>query len=528
MRPVLALVLALCPAVILGGCLAVGPDYHPPSFDAPPQFAQAQGQTADQEDAARGLAAAAWWRSFDDPILDELVARALAANLDLAQARARVGQARADMRIARAALFPAVDVTGSSTTSANGLLDAGTGTSVAGSGTGGSGGSASVGTDNAATTTTTTTLFTAGFDAAWEIDIFGGRRREREAARATLEADIWDLEATRLTLLAEVAGNYMELRAAQEQLDIARRNLKSQEETMEVTRERFRLGLTSQLDVVQAEGQAASTAADPPRLAATVSQSIHRLGVLTGQPPENLLALLGPSRPQPSLAGVVADAGLPADLLARRPDLRRAERRLAAASAEIGAAVADLYPTFDLTAGLGLQGVSPSSVAGFSTWYWSVIPGVSWPLFDMGTARAGVDKKKALFDEALAAYRQAFHTALEDVENALASYYAESERRQRLAASVAAYEQARRLAEIRYGKGLTTFLDVLVIDAALYAAQTELSQSEAALRVSLVSLYKALGGGWKAASGGGPETVPGPEAQRRHGNPPPVADGPAA
>ncbi|MEF3698754.1 efflux transporter outer membrane subunit [Desulfolutivibrio sp.] len=523
-RPVLAAVAALFPAVILGGCLAVGPDYRPPSLEAPEQFARTASQAPGQAHEALGLAAAAWWQSFDDPILNELVTRAMAANLDLAQARARVRQARAEAAIARAALFPGVDVTGNSTTSANGLLDAGTGTSSAGSGTGGSGGSAStgtgstsVGTENASTTTTTTTLFTAGFDATWEIDIFGGKRREREAAQAALEADIWDMEATRLTLLAEVAENYMELRAAQEQLDIARRNLKSQEETVEVTRERFRLGLTSQLDVAQSEGQAASTAADPPRLTATVSQSIHRLGVLTGQPPESLIVLLTPPRPQPSLTGVSA-TGLPAELLSRRPDLRRAERELAAASAEIGAAVADLYPKFDLTAGLGLQGVSPSNIAGFSTWYWSVIPGVSWPLFDMGKARAGVEKQKALFDEALAAYRQAFHTALEDVENALASYYAESERRQRLAASVAAYEQARRLAEIRYGKGLTSFLDVLVIDASLYAAQTELSQSEAALRVSLVSLYKALGGGWKAASENGPaETAPGPQAAGRPG-----------
>jgi len=508
MRPAFAFAVALCPAVLLGGCLAVGPDYRPPSFDAPPRFVQTAGQGRESgpepAGAAQDMENAAWWASFDDPILDHLIATAMAENLDMVQAGARVRQARADVKTARAALFPTVDVTGSSTTSANGLLDAGTGTTAfsgGGSGGGSSGASSTVGgTENASTTTTTTTLFTAGFDAAWEIDIFGGKRREREAAQATLEAGIWDMEATRLTLLAEVAENYMELRAAQEQLDIARRNLKSQEETVAVTRERFRLGLTSRLDVAQAEGQAASTAADPPRLAATVSRAIHRLGVLTGQPPENLVALLSPSRPQPSVALAVAATGLPAGLMARRPDLRRAERQLAAASAEIGAALAELYPRFDLTAGLGLQGVSPSNVAGFSTWYWSAIPGVSWPLFDMGSARAGVDKKRALFDEALAAYRQAFHTALEDVENALADYYAESERRQRLAASVAAYEQARHLAEIRYGKGLTTFLDVLVIDASLYAAQTELSQSEAALRVSLVSLYKALGGGWKAAA----------------------------
>ncbi len=504
-------ILCGCLALLLGGCLAVGPDYRPPSFEAPSGFAEAPGP--DRTNAV--LPDTAWWESFQDPVLTDLVAKALASNLDVAQARARVRQARADARTAKAALFPAVDLTGGTTTSSNGPLNAGTGettrTATSGtsvSGTSGSGmGSGSTSTvtetENSETSTTTSTLFTAGFDATWEIDIFGGLRRDRESAQAALEASLWDLEDTRLTLLGDVATNYIDLRAFQEQLAIARRNLDTQRQTVEVTRERFRLGLTSQLDVAQAEGQAATTAADIPDLERDIKASIHRLGVLTGQPPESLTPLLAPTRPQPSLAGVLA-AGLPSDLLARRPDLRKAERELAGASADIGVAVAELYPKFDLTAGLGLQGISPSDVAGFSTWYWSVIPGVSWPLFDMGTARAGVEKSKALFDEALAAYRAAFHTALEDVENALAAYYAETARRKHLAESVAAYQEALALARTRYTKGLTTFLDVLVIEASLYGAEQSLSQSEATLRESLVSLYKALGGGWKAASQTGP------------------------
>ncbi|NMC51035.1 MAG: efflux transporter outer membrane subunit [Desulfovibrio sp.] len=503
--------LCLCLAALtLSGCWAVGPDYRRPDLDAPVTWSQ---------DPTPGRASGvfedvAWWKAFGDPILDELITRGLSGNLDIAQARARVRQARADARTAKAALFPAIDVSGGSATSSNGPLNAGTGettraatsgTSLSGtSGSGLSSGSTSTvtATENSETSTTTSTLFTAGFDATWEIDIFGGLRRGRESAQAALEASLWDLEDTRLTLLGDVATNYIDLRAFQEQLAIARRNLDTQRQTVEVTRERFRLGLTSQLDVAQAEGQAASTAADIPDLERDIKASIHRLGVLTGQPPESLAPLLAPARPQPSLTGVLA-AGLPSDLLARRPDLRKAERELAAASADIGVAVAELYPKFDLTAGLGLQGISPSDVAGFSTWYWSVIPGVSWPLFDMGTARAGVEKSKALFDEALAAYRAAFHTALEDVENALAAYYAETARREHLARSATAYEEALALARTRYAKGLTTFLDVLVIEASLYEAQQAVSQSEATLRESLVSLYKALGGGWKAASHNG-------------------------
>lgn len=491
----------------LTGCLAVGPDYHPPDLSAPAAWTQGEGDNR----PAGALEDVAWWKAFGDPILDDLVDRALAGNLDIAQAKARIRQARADLRTARAGFFPSIEATGSSTTSDSGLIDAGTKTttttassanttasssSTAGASTTGGSGTTTSATSEGASSGATSTAFTAGFDATWELDVFGGQRRSFEAAKATLQASIEDLRATRLTLLGDVATYYVALRAYQEQLDITRKNVDTQRQNAEVTRERFRLGLITQLDVAQAEGEVASTAADIPSLQSSIKESIHRLGILLGLPPGALVSLLAKPRPLPGLSGPILATGLPSELLSRRPDVRKAERTLAAASAAIGVATADLYPKFDLTAGLGLAGASPSTIAGFSTWYWSVVPGLTWNLFDAGKTLAAVDKKKALYDEALASYQATFHTALEDVENALAAFYAQQEREKQLAASVGAYEEARTLANERYTKGLTTFLTVLVNETSLYEAQTNLTKARANVRTNLIALYKALGGGW--------------------------------
>jgi NodT family efflux transporter outer membrane factor (OMF) lipoprotein len=482
-------------AATLAGCLAVGPDYRRPELDAPAAWTRQQ----DESRPAGALEEVAWWEAFGDPILDELIARGVAGNLDIAQARARVLQARADVKTAKAALFPSLDFSASSTSSSNGPLDAGTGAVTTSTPSTTSGTSATTtATSGDASSASNNTVFATGFDASWELDFFGGNRRSHEAAQASLEASVEDLRSTRLTLLGDVATYYIALRASQEQLGIAQQSAQAQRQNAEVTRERFRLGLITQLDLAQAEGQAASTAADIPSLESAIKQSIHRLGILLGLPPEALAGMLAAPRSLPDLSGPLLATGLPSELLTRRPDVRKAERKLAAASANIGVATAGLYPKFDLTAGLGLQGASPAKIAGFSTWYWSVLPGLSWPVFDAGSARAAVDKKKALYDEALASYQATFHTALEDVENALAAYYAELERGKNLAASVRAYEDAVALANERYVKGLTTFLTVLVNQAYLYSAQTNLAKSRANLRTDIIALYKALGGGWKA------------------------------
>lgn len=516
--------------VCLTGCWAVGPDYRRPDLAAPPAWTSAQpGQAA----PAGALEDVAWWKAFGDPILDALIDRALVGNLDIAQARARILQARADLRVSRAGFFPSIDVTGQSATSDSGLLDPGNkrsgqsvsttgsdGTSTTGTGTtgttsgNGTGTSAGTSSGSDSSTGSTSTTFTAGFDATWELDIFGGQRRTVEASKATLDASVEDLRATRLTLLGDVATYYLNLRAYQEQLAITTKSAETQRENAEVTRERYKLGLITQLDVAQAEGQATATAADIPVLGSSIKECIHRLGILLGLPPGALGSLLAKPQSLPELPTRLLATGLPSELLSRRPDVRKTERELAAASAEIGVATAELYPKFDLTAGLGLSGVSPSRLAGFSTWYWSVIPAMTWNIFDAGKNLATVDKKKALYAEAAAAYQAAFHTALEDVENALAGFYAQQEREKSLTASVAAYEDARTLANERFTKGLTTFLTVLVNEASLYSAQVNLSKARASTRTQLVALYKALGGGWNVKEAGGNDEKP-PAAKGR-------------
>lgn len=459
-RLVIALVL-LC-----AGCVSVGPDYKRPAIEAPEQWAESRERAG----AALSLEEKAWWTSFGDPVLDGLVEQAVKTNLDLAQARARIVQARSELITAKAAALPTVNATGSVTRSQNSEND---GSYV----------------------TTPTTVFQMGFDASWEIDVFGGLRRKKEAYLAKYDASVEDLRATLLTLLGDVAQNYLDLRANQEQLRITRRNVEAQQQTAEVTKERYRLGLTSYLDAAQAEAQKKSTEANIPTYEVSIKQSIHRIGILLGRDPNALKAELSVSRPLPESWASIA-VGLPSELLTRRPDLRKAERQLAAASADIGVATADLYPKFDLTLGLGLQGNSSGNLLASASRYWSVVPGVSLPLFTGGKTRAAIESKRAVYDETLAKYRAAFNSALEDVENALVSCNAQQERHRVLADSAGAYAAALKLANERYRMGLTNFLDVLDAEKSLYSIQISQSQSKAKLLTSLVSLNKALGGGW--------------------------------
>ena len=465
--------------ILLAGCASVGPNYQRPALEAPAQWTESQEKAG----VALALEEIAWWKAFSDPVLNGLIEQAAKTNLDLEQARARIVQGRADVTKAGAAALPSINAIGSVTRSQGGSSTITSGSS----------------SSPESLATAAGTIFQAGFDASWEIDVFGGTRRSVDASRARLEASVEDLRATLLTLLGDVAKNYADLRANQAGLLITRRNVAAQQQTVEVTRERFRLGLTTYLDVAQAEAQKAATESNLPTLEAAIKQSIHRLGILLGKEPNALKTELSPVRPIPQPNGVMA-AGLPSELLARRPDLRQVERQLAAASADIGVATAELYPKFDLTAGLGLQESSVSKFLKASSGrYWSLVPGVTWNLFDGGKARATVKNKRAVYEEKLAKYHASFLTALEEVENALAAYYAEQTKRRILAESVSANQEAVTLAHERYRKGLTNFLDVLTAENSLYTAQSNLSKSEANLLTDLISLYKALGGGWNAA-----------------------------
>lgn len=469
-------------ATLLIGCAPVGPNYRPPEMEAPDLWMEAEIKAK----IAVPFDEIEWWKDFGDPHLDSLIRQAMETNLDIPQARARIAQARADVAAAKASFWPSAAASGSATRSKESE-------NVASS----SSASSSSGVSSASN------LYTLGFDASWEIDVFGGTRRKVEAASAREDSAVEDLHGTLLTLIGDVAKNYVDLRAAQDQLDITCRNAKAQQENVAVTRERCRLGLTASLDVAQAEAQQAATESDIPTLEASIKQSIHRLSILAGKPPGALYAELSVATPLPKADGVMA-AGLPSELLVRRPDLRRAERELAAASADIGAAEAELYPKFDLTFGMGLQSGSASKLLALSSGYWSVAPAVSMLLFDGGKARAAVQGKRAVYEETLYSYRSSFLSVLEEVENALAKYYAERTRRLCLAESVRSNEDAVALANERYRRGLTTFLDVLVVQKSLYSAQIDFSKSEALLLTDLITMYKALGGGWNRGEAGTP------------------------
>lgn len=431
--------------------------------------------TGETTAAAPMLDRVAWWKGFGDPLLDDLMARAVRGNLDLRQARARILQARATLGTAKAARLPSANATAEVSRSET---------------------SANV-TDYVGVVPGTSTLYQAGFDASWELDLFGGLRQSQLAAKDRLEASVDDLGDATLTLLGDVASNYITLRGNQALLAISRRNAETQEETVAITEQRYQLGLTSYLDVAQAKAEAASTRADIPTLQAAIRQSMHRLGILLGLKPTALEGDLAPVQPLPSAHGLLC-TGLPSELIARRPDLRSAERNLAAAMADIGVAKSDLYPKFDLTLGLGLESTQTSNFALESSRYWSIVPGLSLPIFNRGKLKAAVAGKEAAYEEQLAGFQASIHSALEDVENALANFYSEQERHRGLEEALRQDQDAVTLASERYRLGLTSFLDVLTTQQSFYAAQNSLSKSDAQMLTNLVTLYKALGGGWKA------------------------------
>ena len=437
-----------------------------PVVSAPSAFSQ--GEAGD----ASHLESQAWWEAFGDPTLTGLVRRATEGSLTLQQAQARILQARATLGSTKADQWPSVTATAQasrSRTSTNAV--------------------------SPIQATGATTLYQAGFDASWELDLFGGKRRTREAAQARYEASVEDLRAALLTLVGDVASNYITLRGNQALLDVTRQNAETQRQAVTVTEERQRLGLTSGLDAAQARAQLAATEAELPSLEASIRQSSHRLGVLLGLEPTALVAELSQAKPLPAAQGVVA-TGLPLELLARRPDLRSAERSLSAALADVGVARADLYPKFDLTLGMGLQSVGTSTFASISSRYWSIVPGLSLPVFNRGAIKANVAKKEGVYQEALAGFRASYHSALEDVENALANYYSERSRAAGLAESLSQSRQALTLAQERYRRGLTSFLDVLTAQSSVHTAQRSLTQSQVLILNDLVALHKSLGGGW--------------------------------
>jgi multidrug efflux system outer membrane protein len=465
---------------LVTGC-TVGPNYQKPDLSVPADWQEAQHKGVD----ARSADLARWWSTFNDPLLDSLVDRAVRSNLDLRLAEARIREARASRVITASGAWPMLNVSGSYTrnrASQNGVAVPGGGTVIEPSG-----GGANLDQN----------FYQSGFDANWEIDVFGRVRRSVEAADATVEATVEDRRDVFVTLLGEVARNYIDLRGFQRRLAVARDNLKTQQDTLELTQVRFQAGLASDLDVAQQEAQLNTTAAQIPTLESSLKQAAYALDVLLGSQPGRLWSELAKETAIPNLPPEVL-VGLPSDLLRRRPDIRRAERQLAAATAQVGAATADLFPKFSLTGLAGLQSVSASDWFTRGSRFWSIGPTISWPVFDAGRIRANIEIRNAQQEQALTQYEKSLLSAFQDVETALVNYANEQVRYRSLTDAVAANRRAVAMANELYLRGLQDFLNVLDTQRSLYLAESELAQSQATMATNLVALYKALGGGWQA------------------------------
>ena len=466
--------------LLLVGC-TVGPNYNRPDLSVPSTWKEAQGGGV----AAQPAELTRWWAAFNDPLLDSLVARAVRSNLDLRIAEGRIREARASRGVIAADAWPTLDVSGSYSRSRNSK------NALAFPSQGGGGSPSSLGGD-----IVEHDLFKTGFDASWEVDLFGGVRRKVEAAEASIEASVENRRDVLVTLLGDVAKNYIDLRGFQRRLVVARANLEAQRETLDLTRVRFRAGLASDLDVAQAEAQVNTTTAQIPALESSLKQAAYRLDALLGLHPGALWDELSKEAQIPSLPPEVL-VGLPSELLRRRPDIRRAERQLAAATAQIGAAVADLFPKFSLTGAVGLQSFSAGDWFTRGSRFWSIGPTISWPIFDAGKIRANIEVRNAQQEQALNQYEKTVLTALGDVETSLVNYSHEQARHRSLQEAAAASRRAVEMANELYLRGLNDFLNVLDAQRSLLAAENELAQSEATVASNLVSLYKALGGGWE-------------------------------
>ncbi len=463
------------------GC-AVGPDYRPPEVKVPENWNGQEVVTKEQPSKTipDPVTLVEWWQAFNDPGLSALVEMALRANLNLRQAEARILQARSARGVAGAPLLPQAD--------ASALYQKSQGSSEAAGG----GAIATVGGVRE--------LFQVGLDASWEIDIFGGTRRSIEAATADLRAAVEDRRDVLITLVGDVGTNYLNLRGFQQQIAIARKNLEAQKKTARITHRRFEAGFVSRLDVANADAQVATTAAQIPLLESSARAAIYSLGVLLGRPPAALEKDLIKASPIPPTPPEIP-VGLPSDLMRRRPDIRRAEAKLHAATARIGVATADLFPKFNLTGSVGISADDLTRISKVSTSkFWSFSPSVTWPIFAGGRIRWNIKLQDAIQQEALAAYEQVVLTALKDVETALVAYAKEQERRRSLSEAVVSNRQAVDLSMRLYLAGKTDFLNVLTAQRALFVTEDALTQSTRTLGTNLIALYKALGGGWEKNS----------------------------
>lgn len=463
--------ISLCGA---GGCV-VGPDYHPSPAHAPDAWVSPLADGLSDQAAP----ASSWWASFNDVELDSLIQRASQSNLDLLVAQARLRQARAIRGGSAADFWPALSADASAARARQSQNQPFLGALPL-----------------PANFPFEYSVYQVGFDASWEIDLFGGKRRALEASTADWQGAIEARNDALLSLLAEVARNYIELRGAQQRLDIARRDVELEQEALALAQARYQGGVATELDVTRSAALVANMQAAVAPLETAARSSMYEIAVLLGQQPGELVAELSPSRALPSLPPAVP-IGLPSDLLRRRPDVRQAERQLAAQSARIGVAKAEWFPKISLTGDAGAESVRLGNWFEPGSRFWSIGPSVQWNALDFGRVRAQVQAQTAVQEAALASYQKAVLVSLRDAENALVTYAQEQNRHAALADAVAENQRSLDLADGLYQNGRVNYLDVLDARRSLYQSNDQMALSDQSLSLDLIALYKALGGGWE-------------------------------
>jgi NodT family efflux transporter outer membrane factor (OMF) lipoprotein len=478
--------------LVLSGC-TLGPNFERPANTAPSSLGPAVPKQVASIPVPEPVDPR-WWSLFGDPELTALVEQVAAQNLDVQVATMRLAESRAQLGIVSAAAYPTLDGTASyqrQKASDNGVF--GGLSSIAAGGPG----FTSVGGVQGSTLGAVD-IYQAGFDATWELDLWGKVRRSVESAKASVAATEEARRGVLLSSMAEVARDYLQLRGAQLRLQIARDNVKTAQQNLELTRERALGGVTTDLDVANASAQVSTFQSQIPTLEQQERQLINALSLLLGQPPQALHDDLAGTEPVPPVPPRVP-VGLPSELAERRPDIRQAEDQLHAATATIGVAEANFYPSFTFNANIGLQSLQPYNFFNLNSRQYGFGPSIDLPIFEGGRLKATLELNKDQQKEAAIIYRRTVLGAWHEVDNSLSAYENEQRRRDQLIEAVAQNQRAVSLAQTRYQEGVADFLQVLDAQRSLLATQELLADSTTAIDTDLVSIYKALGGGWETS-----------------------------
>ncbi len=512
----------LATLAVLAACAEVGPNYKAPTPDWNPTSWFAPSKPAPKEVISEPVEKPIdpqWSTVFHDAELTSLEKRLADANLDVRTAALRLSQSRASFGVTRADLFPTVDGNASylrqrlppqgvlgllPSPSAGNTASVQTGSAALGpgatsaNGLGGLGGVPSTSSPSSSSLFQPFGLYQYGFDASWELDLWGRVRRNVEGAASSLDAAADAQRDTLLTALAEMARDYVQLRGVQRNIETTQRNLDIAKQSLQLTQQRASGGVTTDLDVANAAAQVETVASQMPTLRAQEAQIINAIAFLIGQPPHSMVAELSVPHPIPPVPPTIP-VGLPSELARRRPDIRQAEAQLHTATADVGVAVADFYPRVTLSGSVGMQAIAARYLG---SWYdagtYAFGPSISLPIFEGGRLNRMLELRTQQQKEAAVTYQRTVLNALHEVDNSLTAYQAEQQRRNRLEQAVVQNRRAVKLAQDRYVQGVADFLSVLTAEQNLLAAEQMLTDSVTNVSTDLVQIYKALGGGWES------------------------------